>query len=269
MKRVPSIHISKKTFDKIAKDMGLEIDSDEFFILARKYSLDHRTVSISNQKIERDIKKRTLANKGDTDMLADVIYSVRISMKHRGVRKINMQSRDWLQLKQLTGLVNDFCEEFNLEKRKGYIEYVQLGIKKIQSMSNLVTKLINMYETISKTYSALDELNNWRDMDSIINIHNYYVNTVADKTGIMDSYTNKPDKMVIFKRIADQCLELSVNYEDYIDAQFKALDWANDYPSVEALVGDKAIERLNKFLYKKPTKISRTIKADDLWEQLG
>lgn len=264
--RNPSIHIDKKTFLALIKKFGIE-DTDRFFNEARKYSLDNRSVTVTNDKLMKITEKVTQSNKGDTSMMADILYSVRIKLKHRGVKKITQNDRDWLQVKNLSKLANQFSKEFELPKREGYIEYVQLGLSKISSMRSYISKLISMYETICREYEYKEELRNDTNIQGTLEMHNLFVNKIADRTGIYERLDNIPEKMRSFILARQLCDNLGVDYETFIDAQFAALDFCNGIPTPEQLSTDKARERLNKYLFTHNISVEPKNKKD-FWNKL-
>lgn len=267
--RKPSIHIDIDTFASIVEKLG-KVDSsniEEFFVIARKHSINHRSITISNDKVKRDIQRVVQSSKGDTSLMADLIYSYRIKLKHRGVKKITMNDREWFQLKELTKLANQFCEDFNLETREGFIKYIEIGLSKIQSFRGYISKLRNMYESISREYEALNDMINDNNKEATKELHDLFVNRVADRTGLYESFNNKPDKMVLFYKARVMCDELGVDYDTFIDSQFEALDWCNGIPVPESLIGDKAKERLNKYLYQNKISIQPKAKKD-FWRSL-
>lgn len=267
--RKPSIHIDIDTFTSLVKKLG-KVDSsniEEFFVLARRNSLSNRSVTISNEKLKKDIKKVLQSTKGDTSLLADIIYATRIKLKHRGIRKIQEDDREWLQLKELTKLVNQFCNDFNLDTREGFIKYIEIGFSKIQSFRSYISKLINMYEAICREYESLDGINQDDNKEGTLELHDLFINRIADRTGLYESFRDKPEKMFSFYKARLLCDELGVDYETFIDAQFDALDWCNGIPSPEALIGDKAKERLNKYLYQNNISIQPKVKKS-FWKSL-
>lgn len=267
--RKPSIHIDIDTFASIVESLG-KVDSsniEEFFVLARKHSINHRSVTISNDKLKRDVQRVIQSSKGDTSLMADIIYSVRIKLKHRGIKRITMKDREWLQLKELTKLVNQFCNDFNLDTREGFIKYVEMGLSRLQSFRGYITKLINMYETLCREYEAIKDIDNDDNKEATKEMHDLFVSKVADRTGLYQSYYNNPDKMVLFYKARVICDELGVDYDTFIDSQFDALDWCNGIPVPESLIGNKAKERLNKYLFQNKITI-QTKSTKTFWKSL-
>ena len=268
--RDPSIHCKLSDLSKILKKISPTFSEDVITDIAkalRKVSVDNRSVVISNDKLKKDMAKRLQSSKGDATLLADIIYSVRIKLKHKGVRKINMADRDWLQVKQLANLCNQFCEDFNLATRDGFIKYIEIGLPKLASMRSYIGKLINMYESISQEWDAVSSLKADGHPKDTLELHDAFINKIADRTGIFETFTNRPDKMLCFYRARGICDELSVDYQTFIDAQFEAFDWCSGIPTPESLTTDKAKERLNKYLYQNKISVQPKVKKD-FWNQL-
>ena len=84
--------------------------------MARGYSLDHRSVFTNNKKQAQKVTNRTSSSIKDTNLLADIIYSSRIKLKHVGVTKIKQTDNQWVQLKQLVPIIEEFCSNIILRK---------------------------------------------------------------------------------------------------------------------------------------------------------
>lgn len=269
--REPSVHVRRSDLLRVLNQYS-EITVDEVNLIMeelRRVSCDTRSVTVTNDKLKRDTEKRLLSSKGDASLMADIIYSIRIKMKHRGVRKITSADSDWLQIKQLAKLGNQFAEEFKLETREAYIKYVETGIKKLSSMRAYISKLINMYESICNEYGSIQDLYDDKSPEETKDIHDIFVNKIADKTGIYEGYLNNPTKMLAFFKAKELCNQLGVDYDVFINAQFEALEWCNGIPTPEMLTNEKAKERLNKYMFEhgelanKPKKVKA-----DFWAKL-
>ena len=249
--REPSIHITKSQFEEILNT--LEVDNfpvEAFFVIARKEAINHRAVLVSNNKNTKRVNNILLASKGDAALVADIIYATRIKLKHRGVRKIReTEPRNWAVCKKIAELCNQFCEDFQLDTREGFIKYIELGIKKMDgNYNNLLNRLSSMSEKISDLYSATLEMED--DSGNAKAIHDYFIKRVADVTGIYESFVNQPDKYIHFIRLDKFLSEKGWNPTQFIDAQFESLAWCNGLPEPSQMYNDKAIERYNKYLFK-------------------
>lgn len=257
-KRSPSIHITKSQFEEILNI--LEVDNfpvEAFFVIARKGAINHRAVLVSNNKNTKRVNNILLASKGDAALVADILYAIRIKLKHRGVRKINeSNSREWANCKKLAEVCNTFCEDFNLDTREGFIKYIETGLKRMTDYRNVMQRLLSMQENITNQVEAELELKGDKDPGFTKDIHDEFIKRVASVTGIYESYEHQPEKYVHFLRIHNLMDEKDWNVFQFLDAQFEALAWCNGLPEPSQMYNDKAIERYNKYLYKNKGKQS-------------
>lgn len=254
-KRSPSIHITKSQFEEILNT--LEVDNfpvEAFFVIARKEAINHRAVLVSNNKNTKKVSNILLASKGDAALVADILYAIRIKLKHRGVRKINeSNSREWANCKKLAEVCNTFCEDFKFDTREGFIKYIETGLKRMTDYRNVMQRLLSMQENITNQVDAEIELQN-SDLKLTKEIHDYFIGKIAKATGIYESYENQPEKYVHFAKVGDFLKEEGWDYKTFIDAQFESLAWCNGLPDIAQMYTDKAIERYNKYLYKNKNK---------------
>ena len=254
--RDPSIHITRGTFERLLKDLEVPyFPTEAFFLMARKNSVDSRAVIASNKKTNKKLDKITLASHGDANLVADLLYATRIKLKQRGVRKITeSNSREWCYCKQLAGICNNFCNDFELETRAGFITYIEIGLSRVNSNRNLVQKLISLAESISIRYEISQEVKDYLCTEAIKrgvqDIYQYYIKYIANSTGIYESFEDDPEKYIHVCRIHELVEAKGWDYRSYINSQFEALSFCNGVPSLENMYGDKAIERFNKYLYK-------------------
>ena len=268
--RNPSIHITYTEFQAICRELGISVNTDEFFALARKRALNSRAVVISNKKQQKQINNILLADHGDATLVADIIYATRIKLHHRGVRKINeTNSRDWANCKKLAEICNTFCKDFNLPTREGFIKYIEIGISRMKDMRNLVIRLISMQENITEEYGATLELSQLSrsQLEEVSNLKDYFYKQIADSTGIYER-DEKADKLIHFLKLKELCDQNDWDYHDFIDAQFESLAWCNGIPSIRDLYDDRAIERYNKYLYKIKGKKVITKPKESLWDKI-
>ena len=123
-----------------------------------------------------------------------------------------------------------------------------------------------MYETICNEYESLKDLEEDDKPELTKQASEYFVNKIAERTGIYEPFKNK-SKFAIFFKLRKLCDELGVDSETFIDAQFEALDWCNGIPTPESLIGDKSKERLNKYLFTNGIKI-KTKEETSFWQSL-
>lgn len=272
--REPSIHITKSQFEEILNT--LEVDNfpvEAFFVIARKSAINTRAVVVSNKGTTKKVTNLLLASKGDAALVADIIYATRIKLKHKGVRKIKeSEPRNWVQCKKIAEICNQFCEDFQLDTREGFIKYIEIGIQRMDgNYNNLLNRLSVMSEKITNQMEAEIELNEDKDSGFTLDIHNEFIKRVAKVTGIYESYENQPEKYVHFLRIHKLLGEKDWNLYSFMDAQFEALAWCNGLPDPSQMYNDKAIERYNKYLYKYKNKKSLEEEPEvegSLWDKI-
>ena len=270
--REPSIHITLSDFKEIANELGIDDVANEFFRIARKRAINSRTILVSNNKINKQVNNVLLANQGDAQMVADIIYATRIKLKHRGVRKINQGNlREWTNCKKLAEICNTFCQDFELPTREGFIKYIELGIKKMPDARGLTTRLIGLQDSITEEFSAIKEIQELspKDKQTISQIQDFYVRQIADRTGIYEPIKD-PGKFTHFIRLYDFLNKKGWNYKEYIIAQFEGLAWCNGIPELSQLTSEKAISRYNKYLYKHGEDITQEDDEEgSLWDKIN
>ena len=271
--REPSIHITLSDFKEIAKELGMDDIANEFFRIARKRAINSRSILVSNNKINKQVNNVLLANQGDAQMVADIIYATRIKLKHKGVRKINQGNlREWNNCKKLAGICNTFCQDFELPTREGFIKYIELGIKKMPDARALTTRLIGLQDSITEEFSAIKEIQELspKDKQTISQIQDFYVRQIADRTGIYEPIKD-PGKFTHFIRLYDFLNKKGWNYKEYIIAQFEGLAWCNGIPELSQLTSEKAISRYNKYLYKHGEDITQEDNDEEgsLWDKIN
>lgn len=228
----------------------------------------NRSMVATNAKKRKIVDKVLQTNSTDANLVASIITMLRVRLGHTGVRKIKEGGREWLQIKDLTKVCNQFCEALGLEKREGYIKYLELGLSKIKSTYGLLTKLISMYDGLTQEVAATKELLKF-DPKKGLNMHDSYVAMIASQTGLTESYVNNSTKMMYFSKAAMEADEVNCDYDTWIEAQFDALSFCKGIPSPEQLYGEKSLERLNKYLYKHNSQVKATkkIKSSD-WDSI-
>lgn len=271
-RRIPSIHITESHLAKLLMEMfedtGVKRNwnkvAQEIASKAKGKTLNTRSVIVSNDKLERKIKTMVKASASDTDLLANLIYHVRRSKtKLFTTKKIDKDSRDYIHLKELTQICLDFCNTFGLEKRKGFIKYLELAIPKITSSMNYTQKLVNMAEKIYQLQEANNQIEQDENSVETRKIHDAYVSLIAKKTGLVGNKDKDPITYVKFIEVRRLTDELDIPIDLYLEAQFHGLSWTDSFPEPNQLVGDNAISRLNKYLYENKIKTSSHKNSQD------
>lgn len=266
-KREPSIHITESKLAKILFDIldveGSPINCDfkglakEILKRSQKFNINTRSLTISNDKLDKKVKQLVKASESDSQMLANLIYHVRRSKTKLYTKtKIDQDSKEWGALKELTAICIEFCNTFGLEKRAGFLKYLELSVPKISSSLNFTHKLVSMAE---KVYSIMEaEIFILEDEDSseTKDIYNMYCNMIAEQNGLVLNYDKDPTVYKYFVEVRRLTDEIDIPSDIYIKAQFHGLMWADSYPEPKHLIGDTAMSRLSKYMYENKIKAS-------------
>lgn len=262
--RDPSIHITEsklvKVLEKVmeVEDSPIKVNAKELarliLVEAKGISVNNRSIQVSSDRMEKKVKNMLKSSKSDALLVADIIYNLRKKNKHKGIKRIDQDNRDWPQVKNLAEICLTFCNDFGLSKRKGFIEYLRMGMSKISTPRQMVGKLINMQESISEEYETIQLISEDENPTESKEIHDMYVGMIATNTGITEQYINKPAKYIKFIEVRRLTDEIDIPYDIFLKAQFQGLAWADSFPEPAQLVGDKAMERLNRYLYQNKIK---------------
>jgi len=257
MSREPSIHITEKNLILVLNNIfnaktiilsNIDKLAKQILTSSKPYSINSRNVIVNNQKLEKATNKLVKSSRLDADVMANLIVNVRRQLKHRGIQQILPNTRDWNLVKSLTKLANDFCNEFELEQREGYLNFLKIGISRMNKFG--LVKLTNMYELICSVYDSRTQIQKDGDSEGTRDIHDYYFKKVLEKTGIPESYIDKPEKYLYFLKVNEESKKLGLKGTLWIEAQFWGLEWNDGKPEPPQLIGDKALERVTKYCYK-------------------
>ena len=253
--RDPSLHITRSDLIKILKDIGhskgvsnVEWYADLIMKKARLYTPHSRKFVSKTKKSDNKANKIASVSIRDAELFSQILLHKRKSLKHRGISQIKAGSRDWLTVKNIVTLANEFCEVYDLDKREGYIEFINIGIERMAKF--MLVKFLNMGSSIIDIYGFKKELDEDETPKQTEELYKFYRSQIVQKTGLLVDYS-KPEKYVYFLRVKNEANKLGISGEEYIKAQFYALEWRNGYPDPIQLVGDKAIQYLNKYLFEK------------------
>lgn len=261
MKRDPSLHITKSelldVFDLIFTSKKYKVNTkdlvEEVMRKCRSRTPTHRGILVSNDKLDKKAKQLSTSKRYDADKFSEILYSVRKRNKHRGISLIKPGHKDWGVLKEVTSKAFTFCEDFDLSPRKGFIKYIEIGLKYITKFN--IYKFSANHEYICSIYEAIEEIDSDSDPDTTKALYRKYRTKILENTGLVDDTEKYPDKYVWFVRARKQCEELNVAIGLFINAQFEALDFAKGIPHPPQLVGNKAKDRVIRYMYKKGIKI--------------
>lgn len=255
MDRIPSIHVPKLVLVKWIEDNGpITLDNlDAMMTKARQYSIESRSIQVTNKKMAEKVLKRTSSVIADANLVSDMIYAIRIQLKHLGVIKIKQTDNQWGNVKELATIISEFCEAKDLSFRQGCISYITIGLSLIAlspkpNYSYCAKWMVQKASWIISEYESNKELIEDTNETGTKEIHDIYVREVAERTGIYHYYSKNKSDMLFFLRARELADEIGVDYENFIQAQFFALEFCNGIPRPQDISGDKAKDRLIKYI---------------------
>lgn len=263
--REPSLHITEKSLKKVLLTCDLKLPVDilvkDILIRGRKYSLTKRNILVNNKKVEKVVNRLTLSDNEQASLFAQLLVMIRKQMKHRGLNIIKPGSKDWDKIKEATKLANDFCEEFNLDYNEGYKDYITMAFKVFSGRFNY-HMFNSKQQQICETYEAIKEIDRDSNKEGTQKFVIIYDGVIREKIGESFDYLKFPHKYIYFIKAREQAEQIGIDYTTWIKAQFDGLGWTNGIPEPTALVGDKAEERLKKYMYKEGISINKKIKPE-------
>lgn len=260
IKRIPSIHITQGVLRDILK-VHLPFDVDnlvkEIMQAGKLYPLNHRKILATNQNLAKKAEKLNLSHTDKAMLFSQVLTMCRKQLRHVGINIIKPGSKDWLMIKEGAKLALSFCEDFDLPQKKGYTIYCNIGLEKMSKFA--LTKFNTLHPQICEAYKATLDMKGI-SVEATERVHKLYRQKIIDRTGSCIDYSKTPEKYIYFSTVALKCKELGLSIEHYIQAQFEGLEWAQGIPEPTQLVGIKAEERLQRYMFKNKIKAG---KADE------
>ena len=273
--REPSIHIGKSKLLQVLTDLANEdviqcnISLDDLVkrivLKSSRYSLTHRSVSVTNEKLEKKVEKLNASLKEDSVLFANTLYLVRKKKKHVGITLITPTHKDWPMIKMVTELANDFVDGFKFESKKaGYVAYLEEALA-VMGAKIAINRFPSLHERLCDEYRSKQEAlkdSNKEITDTLCRLFN---KKVLDMTGINEDIASKSDALSYFVKASKICCEYGVTPQTYMEAQFDGLSFTNTIPYPSQMVGDKAIGRLVRYMSKMGIKAHRTITHSGSW----
>lgn len=256
--RIPSIHVSEtKLLQELTKlcskynlsSYQLKTLAEDLIGACKKHSLSHRSLSISNDKLLRQSKKIVSSEISNASLFAELLYLHRQKLKHVGVLRVKPGQKDWLEIKDLTSLADQFVAEFNLEIRAGYISYLTLGMQKMKKFST--GKLKSLHSAICQDYDAKQKIDNDKTPALTRKAYEIYRDLITKKTGIPDiGYDLFPEKYAVFIEVKQAAEAIGIDVGKYIQAQFDALNYKDGVPDPLQLIGPKAYIKVQTYCFE-------------------
>jgi hypothetical protein len=221
---------------------------NQIMLKSTKYAITTRSLLESNGKIARKTKQIKSSTHSDAMLFAETLYHVRVKMRHRGIQRIKVGSKDWLIVKECAAAATEFCLDFGLQPSKGFQRYIEIGMAKMNRYH--LVKLSSMYPGICETYEAQEVIHQDSHPPLTELAHKTYRNLVFEHTNMDFDYSKMPEKYVWFVKAVQEANKLTMSPDTYIRAQFDGMKFRNGIPDPAQLVGDKAVERVKNYLYE-------------------
>ena len=126
-----------------------------------------------------------------------------------------------------------------------------------------LNKFNSIHQRICEVYGANLEISKDLTPGETFKVKLEYEKLLGEKGRVID-FKTIPEKYVWFIKAKEECHRLNVPIEHYIKAQFWGLEWCNGIPDPIQLVGNKAIDRLNKYLSEFNINLSQLNKDKNL-----
>lgn len=259
--RNPSIHITLTQFTQILRivleeHLGDETDrffydlATQIFKRSKSHKLDHRKLLIPNKKITQKLDRGKDSSFEIASLFASLLVTVRKSKKHRGISPVREGTKDWIIIKEIAGLAQQFFKTNNYTSdfRNLLIDYITNALERMNKFN--LYKLRSMHESICDSLLAQKELLQDKESDITINLHTLYNRIINERTGINYDYSKIPEKYIYFMKAKDEALRIGIEPKDYLIAQFEGMQFRNGIPDPLQLVGPKALERYTKYAYE-------------------
>lgn len=275
--RKPSIHITQANLIKLLNEAffdewkipGKDAESVSNIILmkARKYQLSNRKLLNKDEKTTQKTSSINRSSIENAMLMAKVIYYNRKKLKHRGIEIITPGHKDFSMVKTITKNAMEYHEAY-WEGTGGSLEnsfdfYISLALKGMQKFS--LPKLQYSHVATMEYMEAAELVSNNKNLAISESAYKCYTQFVIKSVGsLLMDYRHDPTKFKYFVLVAIECKKLGVKAEDYITAQFEGLAWTNGIPEPHQLIGDKAQERLQKYLYQNSIQLNSGQKNEEI-----
>lgn len=271
----PSLHIGKSKLAQVLSELveqevincNITLNNlvDRIIAKSSKYSLMGRSITITNEKLEKRAEKLNASLKEDSVLFSNTLYLVRKKKKHVGIVLITPTHKDWPMVKMVTELANDFVNGFGFDNKKaGYAAYIEEAMD-IMGQKMAINRFPSLHERICDEYRSKKEAQSDTNKEITNTLCKLYNKRVLDMTGISEDISTKPDALSYFVKASKICHDYRVTPQTYMEAQFDGLSFANTIPYPSQLAGDKAIGRLIRYMSKMGIKARGNINSNGSW----
>lgn len=245
MAKKPSLNILHKDLKRVLSriDELKSHDIDDLFnkIIngSRKYPL--RRFIVSNATISKRLQNIS----DDVELFHTALNSSRVKRGHRP-RQILKGDKLYSTLSKVANDAREFRDHFELNS---FDEYLNIGLDKIGKNYRL-NKFITYKDQLFETYEKTLAVNNNQHKQLTYDVWNYFL----EKYGILDEDQSINIWEIYahdFVYTAEQIFEYKCSVNEWIDAQFKGMEYLKTKPEPYQLHTPEATKR---FLANKPVK---------------
>jgi len=251
----PSLHITLTDLTKVLKKLGRNPSAGDILRESKKYSITSRCIIPNSETEAKKVKKINSSDLKWAYEFSKTLYLVRRQRRHIGNINYDETHKDWPTIKQITKEALLFCENFDLEPKEGFKEFLNIVFTKLKTFSpNRVLPLVGL---IADWYKAQLRIKTNKHKELTQRAYSKYNELVVKGSGFFTDYEKEdPIKFVPFIEVAELCYrKYQSEVEIFIVAQFEGLAWKNSIPDPLQLTTEKAIERFIKYLYENKIKL--------------
>lgn len=253
--RDPELHIKLSRLGKIMSEIGYSTeDAKKVFVAMSKVgcSLPDRFVPVNSKAIRKKLSTKVDAPSKVVDVFSGILYSMRIEMKHRGVKVPNKGTAQYSQMSQVAKDAEDFCKEFELGREDGMKIFCMLGIQFMKKNYG-INKFKYHLDKIYRRYEVMCRL----EGEDVKELVLYWEYLAEDYAGIAFEVGNDPEKLIHFVYMKDQLSELNLDryFNVWMSAQFEQIHSLHgDLPEFSQLHGEEAKRRYDRYSVKEGVK---------------
>ena len=170
------------------------------------------------------------------------LHDVRIDLKHRYVKQILLNDKEYGMLTDIASDAKSFSELFELDYSEGFTIYIQTGLKLIGKNYGL-----NKFKTYKEKIFTINErnfvTNNDDDQDMTFEIANYYYHKCGFKNDVdvLAQMWELYGHDFVHARL--DIVENEANFKTWINAQFEGFKFLKKLPEPYQLHGQEATKR--------------------------
>jgi hypothetical protein len=256
--REPSIHIPRTALNDLieswfdSQGIGKSSESlvEYLFKNGSRFNLIHRKKLDNYSGTKRKSYQLQSSTAQDAHLFAGLLKKLREQRRHRGVSTIVEGSKDWGLIKECTSKAVGFINDYQLEKREGFIIYLELYLSYIDNNRSKfnINGIPSKHGMLCDMYEAKKEIEQDPNVNDTVSAHLAYCAAVSEKTGIPINYQKDTLKYVYFVYAVKLAKQYGLTPKEYIRAQFQTLDWTNGIPAPAQLITKNAEERTVRWM---------------------